>query len=93
LFYARIKTFIENYTPPPNRGHLTRNEIQAFFRSIWIIGILGADRWYYWNLFFWALFRHPQQFPMAITLSIYGYHFRKVSRKAINRPIGSTKRL
>ncbi len=93
LFYARIKTFIENYTPPPTRGHLTRNEIQAFFRSIWIIGILGADRWYYWNLFFWALFRHPQQFPMAITLSIYGYHFRKVSRKAINRPIGSTKPL
>src|SRR5574340_1093409 len=93
LFYARIKTFIDNYTPPPTRSHLSRNEIQAFFRSIWLIGVLGVYRWYYWNLFFWALFRHPRQFPMAITLTIYGYHFRKVSRKAIKHPIATSKPL
>jgi len=27
---------------------------------------------------FWSLFRRPKLFPLAITLSIYGYHFRKV---------------
>lgn len=87
LFYARIKTFIENYSPPPYQNLLTKNEIQAFFRSIWMIGILGSDRWHYWNLFFWALFRYPRLFPLAITLTIYGYHFRKVSDRTLKRPL------
>lgn len=87
MFYARIKTFIKNYTSPPERSRLTKNEIQAFFRSIWRIGVLGSDRHYYWDLFFWALLRHPRQFPMAITLTIYGYHFRKVSARTLSRPI------
>ena len=31
-----------------------------------------------WKLFFWSLFRRPKLFLLAITYSIYGYHFRKV---------------
>jgi hypothetical protein len=30
---------------------------------------------------FWSLFRRPRLIPMAITLSIYGHHFRRVFRK------------
>ena len=28
---------------------------------------------------FWSLFKHPYKFPLAITFSIYGYHFRKAN--------------
>jgi radical SAM superfamily enzyme YgiQ (UPF0313 family) len=32
----------------------------------------------YWRFFMWALFRRPRLFPLAITFTIYGFHFRKV---------------
>jgi Domain of unknown function (DUF4070) len=40
--------------------------------------ILGKERVHYWKLILWTLFRHPQLFALAITLAIYGYHFRQV---------------
>jgi hypothetical protein len=55
------------------------NEVIAFFKSVWKLGIIGRERWQYWNLFFWTLFHYPRKFAMAITLSIYGYHFRTIS--------------
>jgi hypothetical protein len=45
-----------------------------------VLGILKKERRYYWNLFFWSLFRKPEVFKLAIRYSIYGYHFRKVYR-------------
>jgi hypothetical protein len=50
----------------------------AFFRSILRLGILGKERFQYWKLLLWTLFRRPRLLPEAITLAIYGYHFRKV---------------
>ena len=79
LFYKRIKTFLEEYRPLSTNVSIHVNEVIALFRSIYKLGIIGKERWQYWNLFFWSLFHCPQKFPMAITLSIYGYHFRTVS--------------
>lgn len=77
-FYERVKRFLENYQPIRAPKHLELQEILAFFRSIYLLGILGKERIEYWRLFFWALFNQPHKFPLAITLSIYGYHFKKV---------------
>jgi len=52
--------------------------VKAGFKSVFILGIIGKERFYYWRLFFWSLFRRPKLFPLAITFSIYGFHFRKV---------------
>lgn len=82
LFYERVKTFLKEYKPPRMNVHIEKEEIIALLRSIYRIGIRGAERIYYWRLFFWTLFTQPQKFPMAITLSIYGYHFRRVSELA-----------
>ncbi|MHB1481154.1 MAG: DUF4070 domain-containing protein, partial [Bellilinea sp.] len=41
----------------------------------------------YWDLFFWTLFNHPRQFATAITLTIYGYHFQKISAQTLKRPL------
>ncbi|NLG84319.1 MAG: DUF4070 domain-containing protein, partial [Firmicutes bacterium] len=33
---------------------------------------------HYWKLFWWTLVRRPRALPLAITLAVYGYHFRKI---------------
>ena len=83
LFYKRIKTFLKEYQPLNMNVSIQINELMALFRSIYRLGIIGKERWQYWNLFFWTIFHFPQKFPMAITLSIYGYHFRTVSEQHI----------
>ncbi len=80
-FYERIKTFLLEFQPARASVHLELREILAFFRSIIRLGILGKERRQYWDLFFWSLRNRPDLFPMAITLSIYGYHFRRVSEQ------------
>jgi len=87
MFYERVKTFLATYQPAKVPVLLHFNEIQAFFRSIWRIGILGPDRKQYWNLFFWTLAHYPKKFALAITMTIYGYHFQKVSEQALRRSI------
>ncbi len=82
LFYQRVKTFIENYKPVNTQVDIQLAEIYAFFSSIWRLGILSSDRKYYWRLFFWSLFRHPKHFALAITFTIYGYHFHKVMEQS-----------
>ena len=57
------------------------NKIMALVKSIFIIGIYDNNRKHYWHLFFWTIFKHPKLFPMAITYSIYGYHFKRVFKK------------
>ncbi len=77
-FYARVKTFLNEYQPHQHPVTLAPEEILAFLRSVWLLGVRGEERGEYWNLFFRTLLKDPKKFPLAITLSIYGYHFRKV---------------
>jgi len=78
-YYARVKTFLKTYHPARTRSGPPRfNYIMAGIKSVVRLGIIGKERLQYWKLFFWSLFRKPRLFPLAITLSIYGHHFRKV---------------
>jgi len=83
LFYERVSTFLFEYKPVATAVKVQAEEIYAFFLSIWKLGILGRERKYYWKLFFDTLKKAPEKFPLAITFSIYGYHFRKVMDKVI----------
>jgi len=77
-YYERILTFFKNYRPSPKvKVRITFADIKAILRSVWKLGILNKGRIYYWKLIFWSL-RHPKYFHMAVTLIIYGFHFRKV---------------
>lgn len=78
-FYERIRTFLKDYNPAKHPVTLQWAEITAFITSIFEIGIKSDERRQYWRLFFWTLFHFPKKFPLAITFSIYGYHFRKVN--------------
>jgi radical SAM superfamily enzyme YgiQ (UPF0313 family) len=78
-YYERVLTFLCEYQPPKIRVPLDSQYILALWRSIYQLGIRGVERVQYWRLFFWALFRRPRLFPLAITFAIYGFHFRQVT--------------
>lgn len=82
-FYQRVKNFLLDYQPIKSTVHLGWQEILAFFRSIYWLGFRGKERIEYWRLFFWALLKQPHKFPLAITLSIYGFHFTRVFEQHI----------
>lgn len=77
-YYERIKIFFNEYHPPRIRSPLEFQYIMGFFRSIFHIGIKGVERVHYWRLIFWTLVHKPRLFNLAITLAIYGFHFRHV---------------
>ncbi|MFZ5433336.1 MAG: B12-binding domain-containing radical SAM protein [Calditrichota bacterium] len=80
-YYARVRRLLRNFKPTrPGGFHIQFSGISALGKSIVLLGVVGAERVQYWKLFFWSLLRHPRLFPDAITLAIYGFHFRKVSQ-------------
>ena len=86
-YYERIKTFLKEYKPRRRRkGRIHFHDIRAFVKSIWFLGIREKGRRYYWKLFLSTLLKQPRKFPLAISLSVYGYHFRKVTEKYISLP-------
>jgi radical SAM superfamily enzyme YgiQ (UPF0313 family) len=88
-YYERTKLFLRDYNPRI-RGRLPHFEfhhVAAFFRSIWKLGIVEKGRTYYWRLLAFSLFRKPKVFPLAVTLSITGYHLRKITEKIVKTPV------
>jgi radical SAM superfamily enzyme YgiQ (UPF0313 family) len=79
-YYARVMRFMKEFEPKKKKVfHLNSNYVAALFKSMFKLGVIGEERFYYWKLFFWSLFRKPQLFSLAILFTIYGFHFRKVS--------------
>lgn len=77
-FYQRVKVFLCEYNGTQNRSFVQWADIRALFSSVVRLGIIGEERRHYWNLMWWTLRRFPRKLPLAITFSVYGYHFRKV---------------
>jgi hypothetical protein len=76
-YYRRIRTFLREYRPSPSPGGATLRNIGAFGRASVRLGVLGRERFHFWALLVWTCFRRPKLVPIAVTLSIYGFHFRK----------------
>jgi radical SAM superfamily enzyme YgiQ (UPF0313 family) len=81
-YYSRVLQFMKQYRPVGKQiSRIRFVHLWACFKSMVVLGIVGKERWQYWKLFFWTLFRKPRLFPQAITFSIYGFHYRKVFEK------------
>jgi len=82
-YYQRVKTFLREYNLPrldvPLDFEHLLEYILAFIHSVYRLGVVGKERVQYWKLFWWTLFRRPRALPLAITLAVYGHHFRKIS--------------
>ena len=78
-YYKRVLIFLREYKPQKIRIPIEPQYLLAVWRSIYRLGIRGVERFEYWKLVFWTLFKRPRLFPMAITFSIMGFHFRQVA--------------
>lgn len=79
-YYARARVLLQNLQGRGPRQHLGRQEINAFLRSLWRLGVVHSGRRAYWAFLAYALLRRPRAFSLAVTLTIYGHHFRSVAR-------------
>lgn len=81
-FYFRVCKFLEKYRPRRKRP-MTARDVKAFVKSMFYLGVLGngSSQWYYWRMLIKSFFRHRDALPDAMTLMVYGYHFRKVSKR------------
>jgi radical SAM superfamily enzyme YgiQ (UPF0313 family) len=85
-YYKRVRTFLREYIPPGKKKKAFRfrpHYLGAFFRSVVILGVVGKERFQYWRLLLWTAISRPRLLPQAVTLSIYGYHFRKIFEKQV----------
>ena len=79
VYYQRVTDFLKTHEPLRKHGAPIRlAHLRAVTKSMFLLGVVGKERLYYWKLFFWSLFRRPRHFSTAITLAIYGFHFRRV---------------
>ncbi|MBI2660549.1 B12-binding domain-containing radical SAM protein [Candidatus Woesearchaeota archaeon] len=80
FYYQRIDRFIKQYRPTV-RSRISKDEVIAFMRSIWKIGILSKARFLYWKLLIKTLFTKIKALPMAVELAIFGIHYERFSQK------------
>ncbi len=78
-YYQRIRTFLENHRPQGPGLRISRAEVQAFLKSVWLLGVWHPGRLAYWRFCIGTLLRRPRQFHVAVELAIVGYHFRRVA--------------
>ncbi|MBU4575914.1 MAG: DUF4070 domain-containing protein, partial [Proteobacteria bacterium] len=85
-YFKRVRDYLREYHPQERKKrHFHTGYVRlhsgyagAFFKTLVLLGVKDRARMQYWQMFFWSLFRRPRLFPMAITFTIYGFHFRKV---------------
>ncbi len=87
-YYQRTKTFLRDYRPPKVHVAFQLAHGVAFLRSVLHLGILNRGRFHYWKLLAWTFFRRRRLVPLAVTLWIYGHHFRKICRLDAARSSG-----
>jgi radical SAM superfamily enzyme YgiQ (UPF0313 family) len=87
-YYERAKAFLREYRPNLKRKRRFQfYHVMAFLKSVWVLGLRDKGRKYYWRLFLLTLMKYPRKLPISISVSVYGYHFRKVVDKYISTPI------
>jgi radical SAM superfamily enzyme YgiQ (UPF0313 family) len=77
-YYQRIRTLLKEYRVPDLKSGFRISQIMAFARSVVLLGVVGRERFQYWQMLIWTIFNHRRALPLAITLAIYGHHFRKI---------------
>ena len=77
-YYQRVKTFLQEYEPPKIKSPVGIDQLLTSLRCCLHLGVLGKERFHYWKLLSWTLRRRPELVPMALTLAINGYHYRRI---------------
>ena len=79
-YYQRIHRFLEHKRPGVQLGRISRSDLEAFLKSLWLLGVWHRGRLAYWRFCIATLLKQPRQFHHALELAIIGHHFRRVAR-------------
>jgi radical SAM superfamily enzyme YgiQ (UPF0313 family) len=79
-YYRRVRTFLREYRPRKLNPVVEWRQVWALFYSGVRLGVFGRERFHYWGLLGWTLFRRPKMLAAAVTFAIYGHHFRRVCK-------------
>jgi radical SAM superfamily enzyme YgiQ (UPF0313 family) len=82
-YYRRVRTLFRELKTPATMPPLDMQRFFSIFRATIRLGIFGRERFQYWYLMLWTLMCKPRLMSTAITLSIYGYHYRKICERYI----------
>ena len=79
-YSQRLISFLKEYKPKKYKNYkIDFGLLLPILKSFWVLGIKEKERFYFWKLFFWCLFKKPQNLPIGIRLAVFGFHFRKVA--------------
>ncbi|MBD3336008.1 MAG: DUF4070 domain-containing protein [Candidatus Eisenbacteria bacterium] len=78
-YYARARAFLANYQSRGPQPHINMSHVRALFRSFWQLGLRSPGRRAYWRFLAHTLVHRPRAITLAVTLAIYGHHFRSVA--------------
>jgi radical SAM superfamily enzyme YgiQ (UPF0313 family) len=78
-YYRRVRVFLREFRVPSVKPPLDAQRVLAFLRSALRLGVFGRERLQFWHLMAWTAVRRPRLLSRAVTLAIYGHHFRRVS--------------
>ena len=68
-YYARVKKFLKEYKPMQAKTfHFRFSHLEAGFKSIFRLGIIGRERIYYWKLFSGLCSAGPGFFRLQLPL-------------------------
>jgi len=80
-YYLRIKKFLNEYQLPSwDSAKINIQEVKAFIKLVFILGIIEKGKRYFWRLFIFSLLKHPAKFSLAMTFAVYGFHFRRIAK-------------
>jgi radical SAM superfamily enzyme YgiQ (UPF0313 family) len=77
-YYRRVRGFMKEFKVPEVKIPMNWQRLLAFLRSGLRLGLVGKERAQFWHLMLWTLVRRPRMLPLAVTLAIQGYHYRKI---------------
>jgi hypothetical protein len=78
-YNRRLRALLRALGPRGPAMRLSRSDLQAFLKSLWVLGVRHRGRRAYWGLFWWTLLSRPKKFPAAMELAILGHHFRRIA--------------
>jgi radical SAM superfamily enzyme YgiQ (UPF0313 family) len=82
-YFRRCRTLLARLPKRPRvPGGRRPGDAAAFFRSLWRQGMSGYGPRYL-GLLLWTLLTRPGRFPLAVTLSVRGLHYFRITREIV----------
>jgi radical SAM superfamily enzyme YgiQ (UPF0313 family) len=83
VYFRRCRTLLARLPRRPRvPGGLRPGDMAAFFRSLWRQGFSSYGLRYL-GLLLWTALTRPARFPMAVTLSVRGHHYFRITREIL----------